>query len=659
MPIRTPVWTVLLAALGMAAEALGAVPPSAEVFGALPRTSLVVLSPDGNTLAWAEALNDQETVKVFDIDARKVVRSQLIEHPMKLRGLNWSDNQTLLLQLSITESAQGGHFSAEFFRVLALDTQSGATRVLLMSGGFRPFVTGSKLLALRGSKPNTVIMSTIDLAVGAGHAQLGTRLADTRRSSAWRLSVYEVNTRSGEGTLIEQGSPFTSDWVVDRDGRVVARSEWNPDGDVFRVLAKNGLGWHEVFHEDGNDHPQQLVGLSPDGSALLTIANVDGTATLMSLPLDGAERRVVFSERGRDVESVIVDRYTLQPVGAIVGGMRLDSHWLEPQEQQRFESVSKAFAGKTLALVSESEDKRRVIALVESPSLPPTFYLVDFKTHKADIVGETYPALATAALGTVKAISYTARDGTTIPAYLTLPPNAEAKNLPLVVMPHGGPEARDYFIFDWWAQFLATRGYAVLQPQFRGSTGFGDAFRRAGRHQWGALMQDDVSDGVRFAIEQGIADARRVCIVGASYGGYAALAGAVFTPQLYSCAVSVNGISNLPEMREWLEKRSGGEQSDTMGYWRDSIGSRIDPQLEAHSPIRGVVEVRAPVLIIYSADDTVVPSGQSENMARALHDDGKEVKLVKLKGDDHWLSHADTRTQMLREIEQFLAAQLH
>jgi dipeptidyl aminopeptidase/acylaminoacyl peptidase len=257
----------------------------------------------------------------------------------------------------------------------------------------------------------------------------------------------------------------------------------------------------------------------------------------------------------------------------------------------------------------------------------------------------------------VESITYKARDGTVIPAHLTLPPGAETRNLPLVVLPHRGPEARDYAEFDWWAQFLATRGYAVLQPQFRGSTGFGDAFRLAGRRQWGGLMQDDVTDGVHALIERGIADARRICVVGAAYGGYAALAGAAFTPDLYACAVSINGVANLSDMLQY-EEELGGSESNRAGYWRDSIGPRLDPSLDAHSPVKAAARVRAPVLILYSADDTVVPPSQSQDMAHALKEEGKTVKVVELKGDDHWLSYTETRTQMLQELDTFLSAHL-
>jgi cephalosporin-C deacetylase-like acetyl esterase len=200
---------------------------------------------------------------------------------------------------------------------------------------------------------------------------------------------------------------------------------------------------------------------------------------------------------------------------------------------------------------------------------------VDFSAGTADIVWEQYPDLAGATLGEVRTISYQARDNATIPAYVTIPPGVKPENLPLVVLPHGGPEARDYPTFDWQAQFLATRGYAVLQPQFRGSTGFGEEYRKAGYRQWGGVMQNDITDGVKALIEQGLADPRRICIFGASYGGYAALAGAAFTPGLYACAVSVNGISDLPGLIGQIERRSGAG-SDALAMAAYHIGSPFD-----------------------------------------------------------------------------------
>jgi dipeptidyl aminopeptidase/acylaminoacyl peptidase len=298
-----------------------------------------------------------------------------------------------------------------------------------------------------------------------------------------------------------------------------------------------------------------------------------------------------------------------------------------------------------------------VLVLVESPQHPPVHYLVDFERKAADIVGEAYPGLEGARLGAVRSLSYLARDGTPIPAYLTLPPGATPRGLPLVVLPHGGPEDRDLGGFDWWAQFLATRGYAVLQPQFRGSTGFGREHRLAGYRQWGGRMQDDVSDGVRHLVATGVADPNRVCIVGASYGGYAALAGAAFTPELYRCAVSVNGVSDLPSMLADVARVSG-RTSNRLAYWKDHIGVASDPDVAGRSPARAAAAVRAPVLLLHGTDDTVVLPAQSQKMAAALAAAGKPHRLTLLPGEDHWLSNGATRTRVLEEIERFLGEHL-
>jgi len=238
--------------------------------------------------------------------------------------------------------------------------------------------------------------------------------------------------------------------------------------------------------------------------------------------------------------------------------------------------------------------------------------------------------------------------------YLTLPADAVEKNLPLVVMPHGGPEDRDETGFDWLAQFIASRGYAVLQPQFRGSTGRGRAHADAGRHQWGLRMQDDVTDGVQALISQGIVDPKRVCIVGWSYGGYAALAGAAFTPDMYACAASIGGVSDLPVMLGVIT-RDGGRESDAFAYWRDHIGSPFDPNVIAKSPARAAMTVRAPILLLHGTNDTVVPIEQSRLMASALRKARKPVEIIELTGEDHWMKTSSTsRIRTLTELERFL-----
>jgi len=243
--------------------------------------------------------------------------------------------------------------------------------------------------------------------------------------------------------------------------------------------------------------------------------------------------------------------------------------------------------------------------------------------------------------------------------YLTLPPGRELKDLPLVVMPHGGPASRDYLEFNWRAQALASRGYAVFQPQFRGSDGFGEAHLQAGYGEWGRKMQTDLSDGVKHLVEEGMVDAERVCIVGASYGGYAALQGMVTEPGVYRCAVSIAGVSDLPAMLEAEARQRGSgttSQNPVIRYWARFMGadSRRDSILQELSPARNVGSIQGPILLIHGRDDTVVPLNQSQIMDRALRSAGKETQLIILEGEDHWASYAPTRLAMLEATVAFL-----
>jgi dipeptidyl aminopeptidase/acylaminoacyl peptidase len=289
---------------------------------------------------------------------------------------------------------------------------------------------------------------------------------------------------------------------------------------------------------------------------------------------------------------------------------------------------------------------------VDGPRAPQTYYYLDRVKHQATEIASAYPKLKSADLSDETPYPYKARDGLDIHAYLTLPSGKPAKNLPTVIMPHGGPDARDEVRFDWWAQFLANRGYAVLQPNFRGSAGYGRQFTEAGLHQWGLKMQDDITDGVRKLVADGIADPKRVCIVGASYGGYATLAGATFT-------VSWAGVSDLPNILSTEIQNSGREGKDSalVSFWASRIGSAAEDndKLIAASPARHADQVKCPVLLMHGEADTTVRIDQSEMENKALLKAGKTVEFIRFTGgEDHYMNVADTRIRMLKETERFL-----
>lgn len=646
--------------LGLSANCLAA-PPPASAFAALPEMSMVRLSPDGQRVAWANDPGGTPLVVVFDLATGQDLR-RLQPANSRVRDLDWADNRTLIISVSRSLTASASTVAEqryEFERYLALDVEDpkGAAKSLLMEHPDRELVSGASLERLHPEKPGTVIMSTYQFSGTAHREEIGSRISGGRKDSGWELALFEVEIGSGKGRMIESGSPYTDDWILDAAGRPVARSEWNPESRRYSILAKRSAGWDPIYSAE-IDYEFHLAGLSADGKSLLARSpRGSDRFKVWSIPLSGGEPVLLYEHPQYDVTSVRFDRFTGAPIGYRIGGPDPSIAWTDARLESIQKAISKAFAGKSTYVYDRSADYKRIIAEVESPTSPPVYYLVDFGKGSADIIGEAYPSLAEATLGTLEATSYKAPDGYEIPAYLTLPPGVEPKSLPLVVFPHGGPYSRDSGDFDWWAQFMATRGYVVLQPQFRGSTGFGADLYRAGHKQWGRGMQDDISAGVRDLVERGIADPKRVCIVGGSYGGYAALAGAAFTPELYACAISVNGVTDIPQMAGYIRER-GGEDSDAYRAWRDLIGQPSDQDIIAFSPSRSVESIRAPILLIHATNDTVVPPSQSRNFSQLLRQRGKAHEMVELVGEDHWLSTGAARQKVLLSLESFLATHL-
>ncbi|MBK7902233.1 MAG: S9 family peptidase [Proteobacteria bacterium] len=618
-------------------------PPALEIFGRLPAMREVRLSPNGKLVAMEEEQAGVRKVTIFDVDGGKTRHQVAVDEANRVVSLAWADDETLLLNVSIKHSYTCNPnvlCATVLFRTLAVRMDGSPARVLLNNEGARKNVTGSHLLAARTTRPGTVTMSTLDYGVAQGH---------------WYSAVYEVDARTGKEKVLARGTRYTEDWVVDAAGVPIARSEWVPDFDQFTIVARDGDRWREIFRlTDGST--LSLAGVDITGRNIVALGN-NGTdlSQAWSIPLDGSPASSLVSHPEVEIDVAIYDANRHAVVG-VRSTDNNDTHWFDPVLATQHKSLQNAFKGLDVHVIDRSVVGRRVLVQVENMSSPPVYQLVDFEQRRADIVAEAYPGLDRAALGTVRYFKYNARDGTPIPAYLTLPPGRAATDLPVVILPHGGPRARDVAEFDWLTQFLATRGYAVLQPQFRGSTGYGKAFEKAGYRQWGGLMQDDVSDGVRHLIATGVANPGRVCIVGMSYGGYAALAGAAFTPDLYACAASVNGISDLPSMIGERKKQFG---SGSVEYWKDHVGSASEPNTVEKSPSRSAASFKAPVLLLHGVDDTVVPIQQSRTMERELKAAGKPVTLVSLAGEDHWLSRSATRTRVLQELETFLAQHLH
>ena len=317
----------------------------------------------------------------------------------------------------------------------------------------------------------------------------------------------------------------------------------------------------------------------------------------------------------------------------------------------RVRAALKAFPDYNTRLVSWSDDFSRMVVFTDGKDDSGTYWLVNIATKSAEPIGFPYPKVKAKDVGAVQMIDYKAADGMALQGVLTLPPGREPKNLPLVVMPHGGPWARDYPRFDYWAQAFASRGYAVLQPNFRGSNGYGAKLRDAGRGEWGGKMQTDVSDGAAELARRGVVDSKRACIVGWSYGGYAALAGVTLQHGLYRCAVSMAGVTDLSRMYAYLGDEAGTDTAATR-YWKLFLGDHS--RWRDVSPAHLAAKADAPILLIHGKDDTVLPIDQCDVMERALKSAGKPVERLTLAGADHWLLKEDTRVAMLRASVAFV-----
>jgi dipeptidyl aminopeptidase/acylaminoacyl peptidase len=380
--------------------------------------------------------------------------------------------------------------------------------------------------------------------------------------------------------------------------------------------------------------------------------------------VDGAISPPVLSRSDADVEGVLTDHNSIVK-GVVYSGFTPRYDFFDKALAADVQAVQRLFAGESVSLAGWTDDWTKLLFLTEGGRFPSQYILVNRKAKEGEgpvtFIAQMRPAITEADVGVVQSIRYAARDKLPIPALITWPAGvaeADRKKLPLIVMPHGGPEAYDRIEFDWMAQYFANEGYVVLQPQFRGSDGFGVSFRNAGHLQWGRAMQHDVSDGVTAMVLNGWADPARVCIVGWSYGGYAALAGATLTPELYKCVVSIAGVADLPEMLS--HERRGGVRSPGYVYWRSRIGDPATDldQIKAISPAQQAANVRAPVLLIHGQQDSVVPPEQSSLMERALKRLDKDVKLVRIPGDDHSLTESESRRAALQEIAVFVRQHL-
>lgn len=471
------------------------------------------------------------------------------------------------------------------------------------------------------------------------------------------LALYAVDPATGRGPQVERGDFDVEGWEVDLSGqaRVMFKVDENTQKRSTYGRPKGQAVWKLL--QDGQDGRDFLGYSDPDDAFYFATPGPDRMqVTRIKLP-SGAAEPVGKPVKAADV-SLFWDAHRNAVVGITSSGDQVATEWLDPVFAGVQATVSRVFKGRQTRLASWSEDLNRFIVVAEGADTPPQWFLYDRPRKELSPVGDEYPELNGAALGTTSFFRYKARDGLEIPAYLTLPPGqAAGAKPPLIVLPHGGPSANDGPGFDYLTQFLATRGYAVLRPQYRGSTGYGAEFEAAGKGEWGGKMQTDLLDGVAAVAGKGLIDAGRTCIVGASFGGFSALSGAVFHGGSYRCAASINGVSDLGGLIGDYGTDFG---RDSKGYQllRAEIRAASAQGLEAVSPLKQAQRASAPVLLIHGDKDTTVSPEHSARMAAALTRAGKPVEHVALAGENHNLGTTAARLRTLETLEAFLAKHL-
>ncbi|MEM9177731.1 MAG: alpha/beta fold hydrolase [Myxococcota bacterium] len=631
---------LLVASLAQAeARDVGAL---ADLYGALPAFRAFAISPDGRRYAYVQSSDGEEGVVVIDARTRKMVRGLNVSS-MKARDVRFLSNEHVLIHVSKTQARMSRRARWEESRgvILRLDT---GKQVEIMNNldELHPAQSGLVQVVGLDAKDEKVFMPAF---VGL---TLSTR------------DLVSIDLDTGHSRVVQSGHADTRDWFMSARGETLAEVRFDAGKGIHRIHSFLGEERRTIFEKETNFPAFHAGAVMPDGRRLAVLGTAHDVRGVFAMSLeDGEIEGPLVSEddtAGRPIEGILTTGPHRVYAGVALGGARSEALFADATLRRADEALRDFYGESTIRYVGGTVDGSRLVFQVSGNGGAEDYVLFNAETHRAGRLAAGYPGIPTEDIHRIEAIRYEARDGTSIPAIVTHPdPSAGREALPLIVLPHGGPAGHDSVRFDYMAQFFARLGYLVLQPNFRGSTGYGKAFRSAGRGEWGRKMQDDVTDGLKALIARGQVDPARVCIVGWSYGGYAALAGGAYTPELYRCVVAGAGVADLPlSLRE--EKRVSGRFSWAFAYWNDLIraGEADDAYLRSISPAFAADRFQAPVLLIHGKDDTVVSPDQSKTMRRALRRAKKAVEYETVRKMDHWLTTTDHRRRVLRLMGDFV-----
>ena len=612
--------------------------PSIENYGLLPEYRSVAISPDGKHYALIQRQGNQDFFVIVKAKTLELVGGFNADK-YKARGIYFASNEhVILLSSEHTRMMQvRGSWENSSASVYNLTTKK--IKVLLSkTKGLYPAQSGLGNIVGFNQDSNELYMPA---------------LAGSLRGTP-KNHLYRVNLKNGKGKVHAKGNASTIGWFVDESGKILAREDYDNRANKHRIYSKVSGKWQVIYSHDTDIPEVSLQAVSRDGRELLFLDGEGNNQAIFSMSLaDGSIKGPLYDRAVTDVGYVVTD-INRKFVAVKYSGFTPDYDFNNAEDNRTYMDLAAYFPSSSVRLEGSTVDNNNWLINVSGNQGAGDYKVFDRVNNQLYNLVSEYPGID--AIGELKAVNFKSRDGMKIPSIITLPTDTNLrKNLPLIALPHGGPAAYDSVRFDWLAQYLAAKGYAVLQPNFRGSTGFGFALRDSGDGEWGQKMQNDVSDGVAALVRAGYVDPQRVCIMGVSYGGYSALAGGAFSPELYRCVISIAGVSDIPRMLG-VEKSRYGRNHWVVSYWEKIIGdSKSEKEkLKTISPTNFADNFQAPVLLIHGRDDTVVPIRQSQEMYKALKKANKEVDFVTLKGEDHWLSNSETRLALLKEVDQFL-----
>lgn len=626
------------------------VKPTYKDYAALPSLKSVSVSPSGRMIAFVHSIDDKKIVKIFDLEKREIVAAfDAGEILPKL--VYFVDNDRVLIRVE-----DEGRRLIGFKGVHDI---SNAFVYSIKQNKLRQLLTPGDVIYAG----QTAIGSIVGISDDGNYAYMPAWTPKHRGSRHIRYSLVKASLgwKRKSPKLYVEGGINTINYFMNGDA-AIAIERYAEDSHTYTVEVPDGKKWRVIYTNTDDMRPFNIHGVTPDKKHLVLLATDESTRHISCYTMrlsDGEISGKIFTSNTKDIARVVTDK------NRVIYGVEYDGFsptyaFFDEQVAKKVSDIQNMFPEQSVTISDHSPDWKHIVAHVSGSHYSGNHFLVS-DGKKAIGIAEQYALFKGANIHPILKTAYRAQDGLVIPALVTVPYSQQTTlaNLPAVLLPHGGPESHDSVRFDWLAQSLANEGYAVIQPQFRGSRGFGIDHWLAGRGEWGKKMQSDLMDGLDSLIKDGVIDKNRICIAGWSYGGYAALAGGAFDSERFRCVVSVNGVSDLNRMLK-VEERTHWDSFDYYAYWKEVVTKGVldEDALNAISPVKNAANFSAPVLLIYGDEDEIVLPEQSKRMYKALKKAGKDVEIVKIKDEGHSFSTEENREKAIGTMIDFINTHL-